>query len=115
MRVESGAASRPSFDREAVLEAACIVDEPFLQRLIPIVSDALARGAHTRLANDGAFVTSEAVAAEFQSPLPAAGIWLSDEAATVKTGLPLLAGIARLKSFRSALYRNSSAAHIAGG
>ena len=87
---------RPLRHREAVLQPASVVDEPLVQRCVPLVGKALPRGLHRRHAADGTLAAVESVALQLQPPLPRRALRLGDKAAPVKTGDPLLPLIARL-------------------
>ena len=96
MSIERGSGGGALFHREAVFEAALVVDESLLDIGIPLVAEALAGGFHGRGAGDGGLVVPKAVALQLQPPRPSAVLGRGEEAAPVELGGPLLAGIARL-------------------
>ena len=93
----------PLLHDEAVLQSARVIHPPLLHGRIPVVGEPLSVGLHRRHAVDIPHRAGEAVAREFQPPLPAAALRLGHEPVPVELRGPLLPRIARLPSARDGL------------
>ena len=78
-----------------MLQAALVVDIPLLHHRVPGVAEALAvdRDAGPGRSVQPLFMSGKAVAAQRQSPFPAAGVGAGQEAAAVEGDAPLLARV----------------------